>query len=215
MTNFRSALCAVVLVALVTAGCGASQAAQPDSSTVPPRTLASEMILRSVTSHTKLAKTDVEPLSDQLVPKTVSHAAAYNALTRSAWLASSHSVFTITGAKGVNLLTGVNLFKDADSAQTLFHMGVTLKDSATPTVSEAVPAGSLPGTMYQCAVQKGYQACKIGWRQGSVIGIAMIVGKGDTVPTRKSAAKIAPLLHAAQMQISERITVVTGDAPGS
>jgi hypothetical protein len=77
-----------------------------------------------------------------------------------------------------------------------------------------VPSGAAPGSRYICAADTKNSLCELQWRQGNVIAVAILLGKGPSALDRGVAARVAPKLKAVQVQMVTRILAQTHIAPG-
>jgi len=98
-------------------------------------------------------------------------------------------------------------------AKQLYRLGTSVRPPHH-TVREHAPEGAAPGSNYFCAAVPKYSYCSLQWRQGNVIGVAMLLGKGPSALDPGVAAQVAPKLKAVQVQMVTRILAQTHVAPG-
>jgi hypothetical protein len=201
------------LMAAVLAGCGAaakSAPAQP-APTIKPATQVRRMLPLAI-AGARLTKVEMETIKGQLVPAGAPRAAEFNSLTRRSWLASGHSVFQVSKG-GIAILVSVNEFRSMAEAKQLYRLGTSIRPPHH-TVREHVPAGAAPGSVYFCTAAPKYSYCSLNWRQGNVIAVVMLLGKGPSAVDPGVAAQVAPKLKAVQVDVVTRILGQTHVAPG-
>ena len=196
------------------AGCGAAASSAPATPppTAKPATQVRLMLPPGV-AGTRLLKVQMETIKDQLAPAGARGAARFDALTRRSWLASAHSVFQVSEG-GIFILASVNEFNSIAEAKQLYRLGKAMHSPHQRTLREQVPPGAAPGSRYICAADKKNSLCELEWRQGNVIAVAILLGKGPSALDRGVAAQVAPKLKAVQVQMVARILTQTHIAPG-
>jgi hypothetical protein len=161
----------------------------------------------------RLTKIEMETIKDQLAPAGVPGTARFNALTRRSWVASGHSVFQVTKG-GIFILASVNEFRSMAEAKQLYRLGTSMRPPHQMTVFEHAPAGNAPGSKYFCIAVPKQSYCELEWRQGNVIGVAILMGKGPSAVQPGVAAQVAPKLKQVQVDMVTRILGQTHVAPG-
>jgi hypothetical protein len=208
--------------ALIGAGCGSSSGSSTQRSQTPHLSQKSSPTLRR--SRKRLAQATVtamvlhdgdlpgfrlqsmggETLKDQLPPPRSPHRALAERLVQRNWIASEHSAVVSEDGR-VALFSDANLFKTATAAKRIWRLELAPQPGVQQRVFKT-PAGAPAGARL-AYLRKGRRAfIQIGWRQGRVIGIALIGAKPHQKFSRIGVRRVTAFMARAASAEAKRIT---------
>jgi hypothetical protein len=211
-------LCALGLLALLTAACGSSASSassQPQlSPTVVGRDKVTQMVLQGgdLTGY-DLQSTGDETLKDQLPPPQTPHAALAARLVRANWIASAHSLLVSSDHRTI-VFSDANLFKSAAVARRLW----VLESARLPgqvTRNLAVPASAPTGAHFTYQRKGSHAGFSLAWRQGPVVGLAIIFVSPKAHISRLTEGRFGGILGRAAHAQALRIAAVESGAQAS
>jgi hypothetical protein len=208
---------ALALLALAATACGssASPAASGGKPHLSPVAIGRDKVTQMVLADGdlpgyRLQSTGSETIKDQLPPPKLPHAALARRLVRANWIASEHSVLAATGAR-ILVLSDANLFRSAAAAHRIWDIELH-KVPGTLTRFLKVPAGAPAGAVFAYERQGVRAGFQFGWRQGPVIGFAIIVVSPKTTFSPLGERRIGEFLAKAARAQAQRIAAVESGA---
>jgi hypothetical protein len=212
-TRRRAALAAVLVLAAVAAACGSStpSGASDGATHLSPAAIGRDQVAQMVLADGDLAgyrlqSTAAESLQDQMPPAKMAGAALARRLVHQSWIASEHSVLVATGTNVV-VLSDANLFRGAAVARRIWTIELH-KVPGTITRVLKVPAGAPPGARFVYQHSGSHAGFEIGWRQGPVIGLAIVLVSPKAKVTQRLRTQAGALLATAARTQSHRIAAV-------
>jgi hypothetical protein len=160
-----------------------------------------------------LQSTGDETLKDQLPPPKLPQAALAARLVRANWIASAHSLLVSADHRTI-VFSDSNLFKSAAVAGRLW----VLESGKLPGVvsrSLAVPAGAPAGARFSYERTSSHAGFQIAWRQGPVVGLAIIFVPLKAHISRLIEQRFAGVLGRAAHAQALRIAAVESGAQAS
>ena len=178
-TLARLPLCTLGLVALFASACGSSGSSSPSVGEphLSPAAIGRDRVTQMVLTDAdlpgfRLQSTGAETLEQQLPPQGLAQVGLARRLVRANWIASEHSIL-IAGDGHTIVYSDANLFRQPAAAQRIWTLELH-KIPGIVTRFLKVPAGAPAGARFAYQRQGAHAGFQIGWRQGSVIGIAIM-----------------------------------------
>jgi hypothetical protein len=217
-TSRRLPLFALGLLTLAVSACGSSASPASSGPHASPAAIGQDRVTQMVLEDGdlpgyRLQSTGGETLKDQLPPPKLPQAALARRLVRANWIASEHSVLVATDHRTI-VFSDANLFRAAPAARRIWALELA-KVPGTVTRFLKVPAAAPAGARFAYQRQGSHAGFQVGWRQGPVIGIAIIFVSPKAHISRPAERRIAALLGTAAHLQAQRIAAVESGAQAS
>jgi hypothetical protein len=211
-------LCALGLLALAAAACGSSGSSASSRPQLSPVVVGKDKVTQMVLQDGDLPGYDLqstggETLKDQLPPPKLPQAAVAAQLVRANWIASEHSVLVSADHRTI-IFSDANLFRAAPAARRLWALELAKVPGAV-TRRLRVPTGAPAGSRLTYERQGAHAGFQIAWRQGPVVGLAIIFVSPKAQISGLTERRFAAVLGKAAHAQAQRIAAVESGAQAS
>jgi hypothetical protein len=211
-------ICALWLLALLVAACGSSASSASSQPQLSRAAVGRDKVIQMVLQGGDLTGFDLqstggETLKDQLPPPKLPQAALAARLVRANWIASAHSLLVSADHRTI-VFSDANLFTSAAVAGRLWTLELAKLPGAV-TRALAVPADAPAGARFTYERQGSHAGFQIAWRQGPVVGLAIIFVPAKTRISRVTEQRFAGVLGRAAHAQALRIAAVESGAQAS